>query len=327
MGKVRAIYISILKILHFYISLVKRIGRRNFIWLVLPLIGLIAIASCSSQQSVSSGDITIGSKSFTEQVILGELLAQQIEATTNLKVARRFNLGGTFICHKALEAGQIDAYVEYTGTAFTAILKQKPISDPQAVYRQVKQAYAKQFKLEVTPPLGFNNTYAMIVRGEDAQRFNVQTLSQAAKYTPQWRMGVGYEFIEREDGFPGLAKTYGLEFAQSPQVMDLGLMYRALIEKKVDMVAGNSTDGLIETLKLVPLKDDKNYFPPYEATPIVLQQTLKKYPKLQDTFQQLGGLISEPEMRRMNYQIDGEFRKVEEVVKEFLQSKGLGTSS
>ena len=326
MGRVSAIYNLSSEILHFYKTLVKRLGRRDFVWLVLPLIALMAIASCSSKQSVGSGDIAIGSKGFTEQVILGELLAQQIEATTGMKVERRFNLGGTFICHKALEAGQIDAYVEYTGTAFTAILKQKPISDAQAVYRQTKQAYAKQFKLEMTPPIGFSNTYAMIIRGDEAQRLNLQTLSQAAKYTPNWRMGVGYEFIEREDGFPGLAKTYGLEFAQSPQVMDLGLMYRALIEKKVDMVAGNSTDGLIETLKLLPLVDDKNYFPPYQAVPVVRQQTLEKYPKLKAVFKQLEGLISEPEMRRMNYQVDGEFRKVEDVVKEFLQSKSLGKS-
>lgn len=285
---------------------------------------ILAIASCNPNSSSSGGgDIVVGSKNFTEQDILGELLAQQIEATTGVKVGRRLHLGGTFVCHKALLAGQIDAYVEYTGTAFTAVLEQKSIGDPKAVYNQVKQDYAKQFKLEVTEPLGFENTFAMIMRGADAKAFNLQTLSQAAQYTPQWRAGFGYEFVERPDGFPGLAKTYGLRFAESPRVMDLGLIYRALIQKQVDMVAGNSTDGQIARLGLVVLKDDKQYFPPYEAAPIMRSSTLAKYPKLRQAFQQLGGLISADEMRRLNYLVEGELRDVKDVVREFLQSKGL----
>jgi osmoprotectant transport system permease protein len=297
----------------------KILSRTGLVLLIIPLACIVAIALHTPNKP-----LVIGSKNFTEQLILGELLAQQIEATTNLKVDRRLNLGGTFVCHKALQAGQIDAYVEYTGTAFTGILKEKPISNPQKVYGNVKEKYAQQFNLEVTKPLGFNNTFAMIVRGNDAQRLNLQTLSQAAKYTPNWQAGFGYEFINRQDGFPGLAKTYGLKFAKPPQVMDLGLMYKALDEKKVDMVAGNSTDGLIAKLNLVVLRDDKNYFPPYEAVPVVRQQTLKQHPKLRNALEQLSGLISEEEMRRMNYQVDGESRKLEDVVREFLQSKKLG---
>jgi len=300
----------------------KILSRTGLVLLIIPLACIVAIAL-----HTPSKPLVIGSKNFTEQLILGELLAQHIEATTNLKVDRRLNLGGTFVCHKALQAGQIDAYVEYTGTAFTAILKEKPISDPQKVYGNVKQEYAQQFDLEVTKPLGFNNTFAMIVRGNDAQRLNLQTLSQSAKYAPKWQAGFGYEFINRQDGFPGLAKTYGLKFAKSPQVMDLGLMYKALDEKKVDMVAGNSTDGLIAKLNLVVLQDDKNYFPPYEAVPVVRQQTLKQHPKLRNSLEQLAGFISEKEMRRMNYQVDGESRKVEDVVREFLQSKKVGILS
>jgi osmoprotectant transport system substrate-binding protein len=291
---------------------------------VLTFAGIVA--GCNpSKAGGGSGDIVIGSKYFTEQVILGELVAQQIEAKTGLKVERKLNLGGTGICHEGVKSGQLDAYVEYTGTAFTSILKEKTISDPKAVYKQVKQQYANQFDLEVTEPLGFENTFAMVVRGADAQRLNITTLSQSAKYTPQWQAGFGYEFIEREDGFPGLAKTYGLKFEKSPKIMDLGLMYRALVEKKVDMVAGNSTDGQIATLKLVILKDDKQYFPPYEAVPIVRKETLKKYPQLREAFKELGGIITAKEMQQMNYQVDGEFRKVEDVVREFLQSKGLLT--
>lgn len=289
------------------------------------LIGLIlAIGSCNpNSNSTGGGDIVIASKDFTEQDILGELLAQHIESTTQLKVDRRLHLGSSFICHQAITAGQIDAYIEYTGTAFTAILKQKTIGDPKAVYQQVKTAYAQQFGLAVTEPLGFDNTFAIIVRGADARALNLQTLSQAAKYTPRWQAGFGYEFIEREDGFSGLAKTYGLQFAKSPRVMDLGLIYRALIQKQIDLTAGNSTDGQIARLDLTVLKDDLHYFPPYEAAPIVRQETLKQHPELRQAIAQLGGLINESEMRDLNYQVEGELRDIKQVVREFLQGKNL----
>ena len=280
---------------------------------------IIGIYSCSAP----SNTITIGSKDFTEQDILGELLAQHIEANTKLKVNRRLHLGGTFICQEAIKSGQIDAYVEYTGTAFTTILKQKPITDPRKVYQQVKQAYAKQFQLEVMPPLGFQNTFAMVIRGDDARAKNLQTISQVAKYTPQWQAGFGYEFSEREDGLPGLSKTYNLKFAKPPKIIDLGLLYQALQQKQVDLVAGNSTDGAIPRLDLVVLTDDKQYFPPYEATPIVRQAALKQYPELQRAIAQLGGLIDESQMRRLNYQVEGEKRDVKQVVSEFLQAKKL----
>ncbi len=280
---------------------------------------IVGIYSCSAP----SNTITIGSKDFTEQDILGELLAQHIEANTKLKVNRRLHLGGTFICHEAIKAGQIDAYVEYTGTAFTTILKQKAITEARKVYQQVKQAYAKQFQLEVMPPLGFQNTFAMVIRGDDARAKNLQTISQAAKYTPQWQAGFGYEFSEREDGLPGLSKTYNLKFAKLPKIIDLGLLYQALQQKQVDIVAGNSTDGAIPRLDLVVLTDDKHYFPPYEATPIVRQSVLKQHPELQSVISQLGGLIDEEQMRRLNYQVEGEKRNVKQVVSDFLEAKKL----
>lgn len=264
--------------------------------------------------------IVIGSKNFTEQVILGELLAQQIESHTKLKVDRRLNLGGTFICHEAVKAGQIAGYVEYTGTSFTAILKQKPISNAQIVYDKVKQEYDQRFKLEVMQPLGFESTFAMIVRGEDAQRLQIKTLSEAAKYTPQWQAGFGQEFLERADGYSGLAKTYGFKFANIKQ-MELTLIYQALKEKKVDFIAASSTDGLIPVLNLVILADDKRYFPPYEAFPVFNQAILEKYPELRTAINQLTGLISTQEMQQMNYQVDNQSRPVEEVVREFIKSK------
>ncbi|MBW4677926.1 MAG: ABC transporter permease subunit [Desmonostoc geniculatum HA4340-LM1] len=267
--------------------------------------------------------IIIGSKNFTEQFILGELLAQQIESHTKLRVDRRLNLGGTFICHEAVKAGQIAGYVEYTGTSFTSILKHKPISNAQIVYEKVKQDYDEKFKLEVMPSLGFNNTFAMIIRGEDAKRWQIKTLTEAAKYTPQMQAGFGYEFLERQDGYPGLAKTYGFKFTKPPRQMELGLMYQALKQKKVDLIAANSTDGLIPVLNLVILEDDKKYFPPYEAVPIFNQEILKKYPELREAINQLAGLISTEEMQKMNYQVDNQSRPVEEVVREWLKSKKL----
>ncbi|BAT53536.1 Substrate-binding region of ABC-type glycine betaine transport system [Nostoc sp. NIES-3756] len=297
--------------------------KRFIIFFLLAFTLVLAIASCNTNQITSSGDIIVASKDFTEQDILGEILAQQIEDTTNLKVARRPRLGGSFVCHSAILAGKIDAYIEYTGTAFTGILKQPVINNPKVVYEKLKQAYAQQFKLEVMPSLGFENTFAIIIRGEDARRYNIQTLTQAAQYTPKWRGGFGYEFLEREDGFPGLAKTYGLKFSKPPQIMDLGLIYRALIQKQVDMVAGNSTDGQISRLGLVVLKDDKQYFPPYEATPIIRQETLKKYPQLKTAIAQITGKISADEMRQLNYLVEGELQDIKEVVREFRKSKGL----
>ncbi len=298
--------------------------KRFLTLFLLAVVLVVAIASCVPGTNISTGgDIIIASKDFTEQDILGELLAQQIEHKTGLKVDRRPRLGGSFVCHQAIISGKIDGYIEYTGTAFTGILKQKPIPDAKQVHQNLQQLYAQQFNLAVLPSLGFENTFAMIIRGEDAQRYNIQTLSQAAQYTPQWRGGFGYEFLERQDGFPGLAQTYNLHFAKPPQIMDLGLIYRALIQKQVDLIAGNSTDGQIARLGLVTLQDDKHYFPPYEAAPIIRQETLNKYPNLKTAIAELAGKISAAEMQRLNYLVEGELRDVKEVAHEFLQLKGL----
>jgi osmoprotectant transport system permease protein len=288
--------------------------------LVAIAFGLI-FTQATSQINLGQNTIIIGSKNFTEQVILGEIIAQQIETKTDLKVDRRFNLGGTFICHNAVKAGQIDGYVEYTGTALTTIIKQKPITDPQIVYEKVKASYEQEFNLTVMPSLGFENTFALVIRSEDAEKFNIKTLSEAAQYISQWRAGFGYEFITREDGYPGLAKAYGFQFTQPPQEMELGLIYQALANKKVDIVAGNSTDGLISVFNLFILEDDKKYFPPYEAVPIFNQNTLTKYPQLKDAIAQLTGKITAKEMQQMNYQVDDRSVPVKQVVAEFLSAK------
>ena len=267
--------------------------------------------------------IVVGSKNFTEQTVLGEILAQHIEKKTGLPVERRFYLAGSYICHQALLADRIDIYPEYTGTALTAILKEKPSGLSAEVYQRVKEDYRRRFNVEVTEPLGFSNSFALVIRSDDAQRLKLRTISDLARVAPQWRMGVGYEFLERPDGFAGLAKTYGLHFAESPRVMDLGLLYRALGEKQVDVVVGSSTDGLIQARGLVVLEDDKHYFPPYDAVPLVRQQTLARYPALRDALAELDGKISEDDMRRLNYAVDGEHRDLKRLVADFLQKKGL----
>ena len=283
-------------------------------WLGMTLLlGLLAsMSGCGSAET-----IVIGSKNFTEQVILGELLAQQIENQTELKVVRKLNLGGTFICDQALRAGELDGYVEYTGTAYTAILKNDPIRDPREVYQRVKESYGKE-GMEWLQPLGFNNTFAILIRGEAAKRFGVRTISDIASYSPDWLAAFGYEFIERADGFEGLSETYDLKFAEPPRVMELGLTYRALAEQRVDLIAGDSTNGLIAALDLFVLEDDQQYFPPYDGVPVFRSETLQRYPQLCEVINRLAGSIDEDQMRRMNYQVDGEGKLVKEVVEEFL---------
>jgi glycine betaine/choline ABC-type transport system substrate-binding protein len=263
----------------------------------------------------------VGSKDFTEQAILGELLAQAIEAKTGLQVERRFDLGGS-LAHEALVAGEIDTYVEYTGTALLAILKGRPSNDPVEVYPRVKSEYANRFKVEWMEPLGFNNTFAILVRGDDARRLGLKTISDVAKVSGQWRAGFGQDFMSRADGYPGFAKTYGLQF-QEIREMDLSLTYRALAEHQVDLIAGNSTDGLISRYGFVQLEDDRRYFPPYDAVPVVRQSTLDKLPALRGILADLSGILTVDEMRKLNYSVDGEKRAVKDVVREFLAQKGF----
>lgn len=270
--------------------------------------------------------IAIGTKNFTEQLILGEMLAQVIERTARLPIERRFYLAGSYICHQAILAGRIDMYVEYTGTALTAILKQPPQSDRAKVFEIVRNQYRQRFGLEVLPSLGFDNSFAMVMRGDEAKQYNLRTLSDLAAVAPHMRMGVGYEFLERPDGYPGLIKTYGLKFAESPRVMDLGLLYRALQSKQVDIVAGSNTDGLIAALGLVVLEDDRHYFPPYEAVPIVRPQMLQEQPPVQAAIQDLLGRISADDMRHLNYAVDGEKEDASQVVEQYLREHLLVTT-
>ena len=295
-------------------------NQRPPYFLLLFFAALAATTGCRTQR----GDtIVVGSKNFTEQIVLAELFAQQIEAHSALHVERRVNLGGTLLCHDALVAGKIDLYPEYTGTALMAVLKEPPQNDPSAVFHRVQDQYHTRFGVEVMPPLGFNNTFAMVVRGDDAAKLHLRTISDIGAFAPKWRAGFGYEFMERADGYRGWVAAYGLHFSGEPRILDLGLLYRALADRQVDLVAGNSTDGLIAALGMVALEDDRRYFPPYEAVPLVRRAMLDQHPEAGAALGQLTGKISEQEMRRMNYAVDGEHRDPADVVRVFRKAKNL----
>jgi osmoprotectant transport system substrate-binding protein len=291
-------------------------------WLLALAVVSLACGFVSCSPDRHDG-IVVGSKNFSEQALLGEILAQHIEARTHKPVTRRFYLAGTYICQQALLAGRIDMYVEYTGTALTAVLRDPLETDSSAVFARVQSEYKKRFGLDVLPSLGFNNTFAIVVRGEDARRLNLKTISDAAPHTRDWRAGFGYEFMERPDGYPGLARVYGLAFAEPPRILDLGLLYRALLDKQLDIVAGNSTDGLLAARDLTQLGDDKHYFPPYDAVPVARPDTLARYPEARAALMDLAGKINDEEMRKMNYAVDGEHRDAVDVARDFLHAEGL----
>jgi osmoprotectant transport system substrate-binding protein len=288
-------------------------NRRAF---VTGLPALLLAAGCNRRER----RVSVGTKNFTEQLVLGELLAQVLESRVRVPVERRFYLAGTYICQQAILAGRIDVYVEYTGTALATILKQPVIQDSKTVFQIVRNGYRRRFNLTVLPSLGFNNTFAIVMRNDDASAAGITKLSDLAAHSRRMRLGVGYEFLERPDGFVGLAKTYRLQFAAPPSVMDLGLLYRALRAKQVDVVAGSNTDGMIAALGLRVLEDDKHYFPPYDAVPIVRSEALQQIDGMRTALEQLNGRISTDDMRRMNYAVDGEKRDVSDVVHDFLRS-------
>jgi osmoprotectant transport system substrate-binding protein len=278
---------------------------------------LLAAALLAATACRGSGPraVRVGSKNFTEQVLLGEIAAQSLEGA-GIRVERRLDLGGTFLCHRAMVAGELDLYPEYTGTAFTAILKQIPIADPARVRARVTEEYARRFQLDWTAPLGFDNTFALVMRGDDAKRLGIATISNLATH-PELKPGFGYEFLERADGFPGLAAAYGLAFAARPAEMDLGLLYPALAQGKVDVAAGNATDGLIAAMGLVVLADDRHYFPPYEAA-YVVRSAVWKEARVRGALEPLSGAITADAMRKMNAEVDRDHRQPADVAARFL---------
>lgn len=288
-------------------------------------VGIMAIGLVLGCGPPRSSRVVIGAKNFTEQVVLGEMLAQEIEAVTGERVERRFYLAGSYLCHQALVGGRIDGYVEYTGTALTAILKEPlpPPAERGGVLARVREDYASRYGVRVEAPLGFEDTFAMAVRGEDARRLKLTTISDAVGPSAGWRLGVGYEFESRPDGLAGLEKTYGLKFAGRPRTMELGLLYRALAGGQVDIVSGNSTDGPIRALGFKILEDDKHYFPPYEAVPLIREDSLKAHPGIQVAMDRLAGKATAEEMQGMNDAVDARHRDVGDVVRDWRKGKGL----
>ncbi len=288
--------------------------------------GLVMLAAFQAACSTAVDRVVVGSKNFTESVILGEIIAQQLEAN-GIPVERKLNLGGTFVCHQAIISGKLDLYVEYSGTARAAVLKLSPETDRQQVLADVQREYADRWNLEWMPRLGFNNTFAILIRGADARQLGITTISGARQFAGNWTPGFGHEFMDREDGFRGLTERYGLEFKRNPIVMDLGLTYRALADGKVDIIAGNSTDGQIKSLDLYQLEDDLHYFPPYDAAPVVRREVLERFPRMRPALEALGGSLSESRMAELNYEVDVAGKTVKTVAAEFLSNLRGGVTS
>jgi osmoprotectant transport system permease protein len=299
----------------------RRRGRsRRAVVVAAASLVLVVLAGSALWATRSPGAIVVGSKNFTEQLILGEILAQAIERDTGLPVQRRLNLGGTLICDRALITGDIDVYVEYTGTALTAIFHQPAAKDPKTVTETVRDLYSRSGRT-LLPPLGYDNTFAILVRGNDARARGLRTIDDVARVAPQWRAGFGYEFLERPDGYAGLAKTYGLTFRSPPQVMDLTLSYRALASGQVDLIAGDATAGLIKGLDLFQLEDNRRYFPPYDAVPVARGETLLRYPQVRKALEGLAGRITADDMREMNYSADALKQNPADIAKRFLERR------
>jgi osmoprotectant transport system substrate-binding protein len=281
-----------------------------------PLLVLISLslAACASKPHV-----VVGSKNFTEQVLLGEIVSQQIERRVGIEVDRKLNLGGTLLAHEALKSGGIDLYPEYTGTALTAVLKQPTVKDAKTAFDKVADGY-RIWEIEWLPPFGFNNSFAMVIGTDVARAQGLKTLSDAAKRSAAWHLGVGYEFTQRPDGLHGLVQTYALRLDGDPVTMDLGLLYPALESKKIDMAAASATDGLLAHPQFTVLEDDLHYFPPYECAIAVRHDSLERFPKLRETLTELSGRISDKEMRRMNELVDVEHKPAADVARDFLAS-------
>ena len=291
---------------------------RNVVLTLALTLFSVLMAGCSS----GPAPIVVGSKNFSEQVILGEIVGALLESR-GVPVDRRLNLGGSFICHQALVSGGLDVYIEYTGTALTAILKEPFQYDADAVYQQVATRYRDELDLEWGAPLGFNNTFALVMRKDRAAELGVERISDLAAHQDTIRPGSGHEFLEREDGYRGLTEAYELSFDAEPRGMELGLIYQAVVEGEVDVVAGNSTDGLIEKFDLVILDDDRTFFPPYDAAAVYRPDALERFPQMAEALRQLEGAIDEASMRRLNRLVDDEGRAASDVAREFLEERGL----
>ncbi len=283
------------------------------------LIAAAFLSGCSSGPQ----PVVVGSKNFTEQLILGEIAAQHIENRLHAQVTRRLNLGGTLLANQALLSGRIEFYPEYTGTAYASVLRLPAGAPPDTIAARVRHEYERRYHLVWLPPLGFNNGFALAVRGADARARKLETLSDAAAYAPGWQLGIGYEFLERPDGYPALMKTYGLHIKAPPRTMDLGLVYRALESGQVDMAAGSETDGWLAASDIKVLRDDKHAFPPYDAAFVARPNALDAHPGLQKALEELSGKFNGKTMQSLNRRVDVDHQPLAAVARDFLRQSGL----
>jgi len=297
------------------------LGNKKFqIWASIVVL-IIILSTVATSFFAPKDTIIVGSKNFSEQLILGDMEASLIEAKTKIKVTRKLNLGGTNVIFSAMQSKTVDLYVEYTGTGLVNILKKPTMTDATKVYNIVKKDFATKYNFEMLKPLGFNNTYVIAVKKDFAAKNKLNNISDLVKIGPTINAGVTMEFTSRPDGFPGLLKTYGLKL-KSVKGIDSGLRYTALEKGETQLLDAFSTDGLLKKFDLKLLKDDKNFFPPYYAVPVVRADTLKKYPELKGVLQLLDGKITDEDMRNMNYKVDNGAQS-RTVAEDFLRSKGL----
>ena len=287
----------------------------------------VGCGNASGDGSASKGDtVVIGSKNFTEQMIVGNIMADRIEANTDLKVDRKLHLGGTSVCSEAIKKGGsesgIDIYMEYTGTGLVDILNMEPTTDADEAYNTVKKEYKDKWDIDWLERWGFNNTYTLAVKKDFAEKNNLKTYSDLGRLADKLTLGCTMEFVERKDGYPGLKEKYGYDF-KNVKGMDMGVRYTAIDNDDVQVISATSTDGQLISYNLKTLEDDKKFFPPYDAAPIVRGEVLKKHPEIADELNKLADTITDEDMQKLNYQVDGEGKDEAEVAKEYLKSKGL----
>lgn len=280
---------------------------------------LVLVVGIATGVAEAAGPVRIGSKNFTEQLILGELYGQALEAR-GVKVERKLNMGGTLVAHQALISGGIDMYPEYSGTALAVVLKAETMTDPEAVYQKVKRYYEQNLKATWLKPTRINNTYVLVVRPDTAEKYQLRTLSDLAKVSRELVLGAGPEFRSRQDGIPGLRAKYGIEWKEDRSIA-IGLRYPALVQKQIDAIDGYATDGQITAYKLVKLEDDKHLWPPYYVAPVIRREALQQHPHLTDTLDQVSALLDDSAMSEMNWRVDGKKEEPRDVARDFLKTK------
>lgn len=285
-------------------------------WLVSPATG-----------QASRGRLVVGSKNFTESCLLAELMAQLVEGHTEISVERKVNLGGTLICFTALREGEIDLYADYTGTGWSVVLKEEgKITDPLRAYLHVRERYRKEFGIRWLLPFGLNNTYAIAMEETKAAELGVHRISDLVPLASKLKAGFSIEFMNRDDGFPGLISTYELEF-DDVRALEHGLAYTAIRSEEVDLIDAYSTDGKLKRYSLRVLEDDRSFFPPYNAAPLIREQTLETYPELEELLSRLAFRLSDEKMQALNFRVEEEGVSFEAAARGFLEQEKLLASN